>query len=103
MNATYNAPAHKQTNASSSFIMDEVAKHSKKGEIWVTHGRVLHVSVFGREAGAACARYMSDGQVKATSSAELSGSGFLVKGDVAKSAGKSDEDMRNVSSNLKLT
>ena len=34
-----------------------------EGEIQLTHGSDLHVSVFGRAAGAACDRYMSDGKV----------------------------------------
>ena len=52
--------------------------------------------VVGRVAGAACATYMLGGKVNATSSAELSGGGFLVKCEVAKLAGRSDEDMMNV-------
>ena len=45
MNAASTAPAKKQEKASSGYTMEEVAKHTKKGDVWVVlHGRVLNVS-----------------------------------------------------------
>ena len=47
MNSSSEAPVKKQKKASSGFTMDEVAKHTKKGDVWVVlHGRVLNVSNF---------------------------------------------------------
>ena len=47
MNAASAAPAKKQEKASSGYTMEEVAKHTKKGDVWVVlHGRVLNVSNF---------------------------------------------------------
>ena len=47
MNAASAAPAKKQEKASSGYTMEEVAKHTKKGDVWVVlHGRVLYVSNF---------------------------------------------------------
>merc|ERR1712136_282324 len=44
---SYEAAVKKQKKASSGFTMDEVAKHTKKGDVWVVlHGRVLNVSNF---------------------------------------------------------
>merc|ERR1712136_386970 len=47
MNSSSEAAVKKQKKASSGFTMDEVAKHTKKGDVWVVlHGRVLNVSNF---------------------------------------------------------
>merc|ERR1712136_333859 len=47
MNAASAAPAKKQEKAFSGYTMEEVAKHTKKGDVWVVlHGRVLNVSNF---------------------------------------------------------
>ena len=47
MKAASAAPAKKQEKASSGYKMEEVAKHTKKGDVWVVlHGRVLNVSNF---------------------------------------------------------
>ena len=47
MNAASAAPAKKQEKASSGYTMEAVAKHTKKGDVWVVlHGRVLNVSNF---------------------------------------------------------
>ena len=47
MNAASAAPAKKQEKASSDYTMEEVAKHTKKGDVWVVlHGRILNVSNF---------------------------------------------------------
>merc|ERR1712107_243414 len=47
MNAASTAPSKKQKKASSGYTMEEVAKHTKKGDVWVVlHGRVLNVSNF---------------------------------------------------------
>ena len=45
MNAASTALAKKQEKASSGYTMEEVVKHTKKGDVWVVlHGRVLNVS-----------------------------------------------------------
>merc|ERR1712107_416946 len=47
MNSSSEAAVKKQKKASSGFTMEEVAKHTKKGDVWVVlHGRVLNVSNF---------------------------------------------------------
>ena len=47
VNAASIAPAKKQKKASSGYTMEEVVKHTKKGDVWVVlHGRVLNVSNF---------------------------------------------------------
>ena len=53
-----------------------------------------------RDCGCVCA--LDVVEVEAMSSAELSCGGFLVKGEVARLVGRSDEDMMNVSSNARV-
>ena len=47
MNVAFTASAKKQKKTSSDYTMEEVAIHTKKGDIWVVlHGRVLIVANF---------------------------------------------------------
>merc|ERR1719284_1906775 len=59
---------------------------------------LLDCVVFGRVAGAACAKYMLGDKVKATSLAELSGGGLSGNVEVSKLAGGSYEDTMNAAS-----
>ena len=59
---------------------------------------LLDCVVFGRVAGAACAKYMLGDKVKATSLAELSDGGLSGNVEVSKLAGGSYEDTMNAAS-----